>query len=242
MAKKRMFSIDVVDSDAFLDMPISAQALYFHLGMRADDDGFISNAKKVQRIIGASEDDFRVLLAKRFLLACDGGIVVIKHWFLNNSIRRERYTPTLYRDQKAALYKNENGVYTDHPVLSDTCHPDVIPDGTHLAPKCHHLGTQNTDSGCQDDTQADEEWVLFGGQTVAVDKDSIDKIRLDQDREDKNNASFCLSGEKNAKVREYALTAKKLFDAGQVERANKYADLVYDLSGLVLDRSTMLVR
>lgn len=80
MAERRMFALKIIDSDAFLDMPASTQSLYFHLSMRADDDGFISNVKKIMRMIGASEDDLKILLSKRFLLLFDSGIVVIKHW------------------------------------------------------------------------------------------------------------------------------------------------------------------
>ena len=79
MAERRMFTQKIVDSDAFLDMPLTTQALYFHLNMRADDDGFINNPKKIQRMIGASDDDLKLLIAKRFLLAFENGVVVIKH-------------------------------------------------------------------------------------------------------------------------------------------------------------------
>lgn len=135
MAQRRMFSLKVVDTDAFMDMPLSAQALYFHLGMRADDDGFVSNARRIQRVVGASDDDFKILLMKRFLLSFESGVIVIKHWRLNNFIRNDRYTPTLYQDELRTLFMKENGVYTDHPILhSDTSGmtngiPDVIPSG-----------------------------------------------------------------------------------------------------------------
>lgn len=115
MAQRRMFSLKIVDTDAFLDMPMSAQALYFHLGMRADDDGFIANAKKIQRSVGAAEDDLKLLLAKRFLLAFDSGVIVVKHWKVNNYIQKDRYVPTLYKEEYACLYTKENGIYTDHP-------------------------------------------------------------------------------------------------------------------------------
>ena len=96
MAEKRMFSMKIVDSDAFLDMPHSTQNLYFHLNMRADDDGFINNPKKIQRMLGASDDDLKLLLAKRFILAFDSGIIVIKHWRMHNTLRKDRYHPTHY--------------------------------------------------------------------------------------------------------------------------------------------------
>jgi hypothetical protein len=115
MAERRMFALKIIDSDAFLDMPDSAQNLYFHLAMRADDDGFISNPKKVMRMIRASEDNLKILLAKRFLLSFDTGIVVIKHWRLHNYIAKDRYTETIYKEEKEKLFVKANGAYTDHP-------------------------------------------------------------------------------------------------------------------------------
>ena len=90
MAERRMFAKTIIDSDAFLDMPLSAQALYFHLSMRADDDGFINNPKKIQRMVGASDDDCKLLLMKRFIIVFESGVVVIKHWRIHNYIRNDR--------------------------------------------------------------------------------------------------------------------------------------------------------
>ena len=112
MSKKRMFSQQITDSDAFLEMPLSAQALYFHLGMSADDDGFLNNPKKIQRVIGANDDDLKLLIAKNFVIAFESGVMVIKHWKINNYIRADRYTETVYREEKALLSIKENGVYT----------------------------------------------------------------------------------------------------------------------------------
>lgn len=98
-----MFAKRIIDSDAFLDMPLSAQALYFHLSMRADDDGFVNNPKKIQRMIGASDDDCRILIAKRFILTFDSGIIVIKHWRIHNYIQNDRYTPTDYQNEFSTL-------------------------------------------------------------------------------------------------------------------------------------------
>jgi hypothetical protein len=119
MAKRRMFSLDIVDSDAFLEMPLSTQTLYFHLGMRADDDGFVSSPKRIQRMIGASDDDLKLLVAKRFILTFDSGIVVIKHWKINNYIRNDRYNHTQYLEEKKTLYVKENGAYTDDGIPND---------------------------------------------------------------------------------------------------------------------------
>ena len=113
MAQRRMFSLKIVDTDAFLDMPQTSQLLYFHLAMRADDDGFVSNPKKVMRIIGANDDDIKVLLAKRFVLSFESGVVVIKHWRIHNYIQSDRYDPTLHLEEKKQLFLNENKSYTD---------------------------------------------------------------------------------------------------------------------------------
>ena len=108
-----MFTKKIIDSDAFMDMPLSTQALYFHLAMRADDDGFINNPKKIQRMIGASDDDLKVLISKRFILTFDSGIIVVKHWRMHNYIRNDRYKPTDYIEERAMLDLKENGAYTE---------------------------------------------------------------------------------------------------------------------------------
>jgi hypothetical protein len=113
MAERRMFAKSIIDSDAFLDMPLSAQALYFHLSMRADDEGFISNPKKIMRMIGASNNEIEILLAKRYLLSFDSGIVVIKHWRIHNYIQKDRFKSTLYKEERQTLNLKENNIYTD---------------------------------------------------------------------------------------------------------------------------------
>ena len=112
MAERRMFAKTVIDSDAFLDMPLSTQSLYFHLSMRADDDGFNNNPKKVQRMIGASDDDLKLLILKKFIIPFDNGIIVIKHWKIHNYIRNDRYKETVYQEEKAMLQVKENKSYT----------------------------------------------------------------------------------------------------------------------------------
>lgn len=113
MAERRMFAKTIIDSDAFLDMPLSAQALYFHLSMRADDDGFVNNPKKIQRMIGASDDDCKLLIMKRFILTFESGVIVIKHWRVHNYIRNDRYKETVYKEEKSEILLKENGVYTE---------------------------------------------------------------------------------------------------------------------------------
>lgn len=107
-----MFSLGVLETDAFLDMPLSAQALYFHLSLRADDDGFIGNPKRITQNIGASLDDLRILIAKRFVLTFEDGVIVIKHWRMHNTIKKDRYTATNYSEDLKLLHIKENGAYT----------------------------------------------------------------------------------------------------------------------------------
>lgn len=113
MAERRMFAKSIIDSDAFLDMPQSSQNLYFHLAMRADDEGFVSAPKSIMRLIGASEDDLKVLIAKRYILTFDSGIVVIKHWKINNYIQKDRFVPTTYTEERAMLTFDSKNAYIE---------------------------------------------------------------------------------------------------------------------------------
>lgn len=113
MADRRMFNKKITDSDAFLDMPLSTQCLYFHLSMQADDDGFVNNPRKIMRMIGASDDDARILISKRFILSFESGVIVIRHWRMHNYIRSDRYKQTTYLDEKSTLALEKNGAYTE---------------------------------------------------------------------------------------------------------------------------------
>jgi hypothetical protein len=108
-----MFTLQIVDTDAFLDMPATSQLLYFHLAMRADDDGFVDKPKKIMREVGVNDDDMKVLLTKRFILAFESGIIVIKHWKMHNYIQSDRYHETKYFEEKGKLRVKENGAYTE---------------------------------------------------------------------------------------------------------------------------------
>ena len=110
MANRRMFSLSIIDTDLFLDMPLSTQSLYFHLSMRADDDGFIGNPRKIQRMIGSSDDDLKLLTAKQFIIPFESGVCVIKHWRVHNYIQADRYTPTFHKLEKSTLVE-ENKTY-----------------------------------------------------------------------------------------------------------------------------------
>ncbi|WP_270747188.1 DNA replication protein [Leuconostoc lactis] len=123
MAQRRMFSKKVTDTDVFLDMPLSTQALYFHLNMHADDDGFIDNTKTIQRMIGSSDDDRKLLVAKQFLLPFENGVVVIKDWRVHNYIRKDTYNQTMYPNELEQLNINESGQYERQDLLPYTERP-----------------------------------------------------------------------------------------------------------------------
>lgn len=112
MAQKRMFNMKIVDSDAFLDMPLSTQCLYFHLNMRADDDGFVGNPRRIVRLISANDDDLKLLLTKKFILAFESGVIVIKHWRIHNTISSNAYNETSYLGEKAMLLLKDNKSYS----------------------------------------------------------------------------------------------------------------------------------
>ena len=111
MAERRMFAKTIIDSDAFLDMPISARLLYYDLGMRADDDGFINAPRKIMKMIGATNDDMNILIARKFVIPFESGVVVIKAWRINNYLRSDRYNETKYLEEKAQLELDQNGMY-----------------------------------------------------------------------------------------------------------------------------------
>ena len=122
MAERRMFAKTIIDSDAFLEMPMSARLLYYDLSMRADDDGFNNSPRKVMRTVGATTDDLNILIARKFIIPFENGVVVIKHWRIHNYIRKDTYNETPYKEQKAMLEYDENNAYRvktdgDIPIL-----------------------------------------------------------------------------------------------------------------------------
>lgn len=117
MAQKRMFNTSVVGTDSFMEMPDSSQNLYFHLSMYADDDGFVDKWKQIMRMTGKKDDDMKILIAKSFIIPFDSGVIVIKHWRLNNYIQKDRYKETIHIAEKSMLELDENGVYT--PCIQD---------------------------------------------------------------------------------------------------------------------------
>ena len=121
MAERRMMSKKIIHSDSFLDMPISTQNLYFHLLLEADDEGFINSPKRVQRTIGASDDDAKILLSKKFIISFESGVIVIKHWRIHNYIQNDRFKATTHTDEKAKIGTKRNNVYT----LDTKCTPSI---------------------------------------------------------------------------------------------------------------------
>lgn len=157
MASKRMFNQKVTNADAFLDMPLSTQCLYFHLNMNADDDGFVPNPKTVIRMIGASEDDMKLLILKSYILTFESGVIVIKHWRMHNTLSKGRYTPTTYLEEKDALLLKDNNSYSFN-------------DGVPL-----------------NDSKLIEMSKRQCRRTIDEQKTNTDKIRIDKNSIDKNN-------------------------------------------------------
>lgn len=128
MAERRMFAKTIIDSDAFLTMPASSQNLYFHLGMRADDDGVVNNPRTIMRLVGAHEDDMNILISKKFVIVLQDSLIVIKHWKINNYIRSDRYVQSKYKEEISCLSLDENNAYSvNNNQVTTTCQPAGIP-------------------------------------------------------------------------------------------------------------------
>lgn len=138
MAERRMMAKSVIDTDAFMEMPATAQCLYFHLLLRADDEGFLRNAKLIMRMTGAKNDDMNILISKQYVIPFDTGVIVIKHWKIHNYIRKDRISPTLCNKERTLLQVAPDGSYSmkrqDGGQLADTCQTDV----SQLTDKCQH--------------------------------------------------------------------------------------------------------
>ncbi|MBO6202044.1 MAG: hypothetical protein J6O13_00810 [Selenomonas sp.] len=177
MANRRMYAKSVIDTDKFMEMPISTQCLYFHLLLRGDDDGFVASPKLIMRQLRASEDDMKILIAKEYVIAFDSGVIVIRDWFVHNQLRHDRYTPTAHTE-KSLLVLNKDKTYRFMP-------SDV-----------HPSGNQAATIGCQSDTQIGNH---AGNQTgnqrvpqvrlgkVSIGKYSIDKYRVGEERREQSD-------------------------------------------------------
>ena len=169
MAERRMFAKTIIDSDAFTEMPLSTQALYFHLSMRADDEGFLNCAQKIMRMIGAAKNDYDVLLAKRFVVQFDDGICVIKHWRIHNYIQKDRFKPTIYQEERSALSIKTNGSYT----LKNTMDTECIQGGYALEAQVRlgkdSLGKDNIDIADKPRDDFDVFWKAYPRKTAKED-------------------------------------------------------------------------
>lgn len=151
MANKRMINASIVETDLFVDMPLSAQCLYFHLNVNADDDGFVGSPKRIQRSIGASDDDLKLLIAKGFVIVFQSGVIVITHWKMHNTIKKDRYTKTIYTDELNQLGSSENKAYM---LIGDNVETIRNQNGTKPEPKCLQNGT--TDKNRLDKNRLEE--------------------------------------------------------------------------------------
>lgn len=138
MAQKRMFSLQVIDTDQFMDMPLSTQALYFHLGMHRDDDGFVASPKKIARAAGCNDDDLRLLAVEGYIIPFDSGVIVVTDWNINNTLKNDRYRETAYLEEKAALIVDKSGRY----ILGTKLEPECFQPGTKVEPQ-HNLTEHN---------------------------------------------------------------------------------------------------
>lgn len=194
MAERRMFAKTIIDSDAFLDMPLSTQALYFHLSMRADDEGFINNPKRIQKIVGCCDDDLKLLVAKKFLILFESGVIVIKHWRIHNYIQKDRFKSTMYIDEKNMLEMKENKAYTFKKSTDTKCIQDASNSNKNCiqpVSKAYPTSTQtvyakNVDncykiSDINDSEQCIQDGYIVETQ-VRLGKDSIGKFSIGKDR------------------------------------------------------------
>ncbi len=192
MAERRMFSKKIIDSDEFLDMPLAAQALYFHLSMQADDDGFISSPKKTLRSIGASESDMELLIKKKFIIAFDSGIAAVRHWKIHNCIKKDRYKESIYLEEKRQLDCDENGTYIKSKHSASGAEQPRSQAGTAMEPKWIQSGTK-----------VDPEWIQNGSKVEpqvrlgkdSIDKDSLVKGRVGKESKEKERIEKINSGE-----------------------------------------------
>ena len=160
MAQRRMFSQKVTETDKFLDMALTAQSLYFHLGMNADDDGFVGNPKSIKRMIGASEDDLKALVEKDYLIVFDDGVVVIKDWLVSNYVKKDRYTPTIYTEDMKLIGLDKNKRYQfvsdlepERNQVGTEMSPECIQDGDKMEPNCIQSGSKNKNKISSENSQ-----------------------------------------------------------------------------------------
>ena len=198
-----MFARTIIDSDAFLDMPQSSQLLYFHMSMRADDDGFVNNPRSIMRNVKCSEDDMRVLISKKFIIPFESGIVVIKHWKIHNYIAKDRYKETKYKNEKANLILDENNSYT----MSTNCIQGVYELDTQVRLGKESIGKESIDNSISKD-------ILVPKHLVPI-QEKWNSLGLSKIRDIKGNRLKLL----NARVKQYGI--EQVIEAiGNIEKSN----------------------
>ena len=199
MSDRRMFSNAVIDTDTFLDMPLTTQALYFHLGMKADDDGFVGSPKKIVRAVNCTEDDFKLLVSKGFVLCFENGVIVITHWNINNTMRKDRRKATIYTDEKARLTTQANDTYaiyqSDVNLLSTNCQPNDNQLSAQSKLNKNKLNKSNISSSATADTRAhfDYQSVIDLFNSICKSLPKVQKI-TDKRRKAIKNAHKLLGG------------------------------------------------
>nr|WP_161943406.1 DnaD domain protein [Streptococcus suis] len=232
MAQRRMFSKEITTSDHFVDMPQSTQLLYFHLGMEADDEGFIGNARMLSRAYGANSDDLKLLQAKGFIIIFESGVTVVKDWNVNNKLRKDRFKPTIYQDEKNLLTIMETGTYEIRHLLQEsqqrsTSEEPVIPTVESLGiPNDNQMATKPRPNDNQMATKPRPNDNQMATQ-YRIGKDRIGEYRLDEDRLDED------SGDKLSLITISEIYQSKIgvIDGDQFQQLTEYVTL----DGMELD-------
>jgi hypothetical protein len=202
MAQKRMFSNKITSTDFFLEMPLTSQALYFHLNMDADDDGFVGSPKKIMRMLGSTKNDFDLLLAKNFIIEFDSGICVITHWLIHNTLRKERYHPTVYTNEYKSLSISENKSYNGNQMATVGCHSiDKI-----------RLDKISIDKGTSGDAKTNKNTSKFLDNNIKKEK-LLDCVYLTSEEKEKLVERFTLEGfkERVKKLNNYIMSKGKKY-------------------------------
>ena len=218
MAKKRMFSLDVVDLDSFIEMPLSAKLLYYDLGMRADDDGFVGNPKKITMLAGCNEEDIETLIKNKFIYMFSSGVIAIRHWNVNNQIRKDRYNETFRLDEKRLL-KLENNVYE---LKDNSGIPNDIPTVTTVKYSIDKLSVDKT-SKEKNSLEEKREEKIIDNYYVDVDTGEIIEYEIvsEKDKTYKNIIDY-LNNKINTNYRCNSVKTKSLIDARLNEGFTEY--------------------
>lgn len=234
MAEKRMFSKKIIDTDWFMDMPASTQNLYFHLSMRADDDGFVASPKRIIKLVGATDDDYRILISKKFIIPFESGVCVITDWRINNYLRTDRYAETIYTQEKQSLNVDENGRYT----LG-------IPLGIPVVDPVYTLSNTNTNTNRKDRGVGEEKPSKhkYGEyKNILLTDKELEKLKTDYGEEQTQNAIQYLDEYiemKGAKYKSHYLAMRKwvfkaLKEKGINPKTKKELDWEKELNGTII--------